>query len=143
MTIANENDIRMHDNLVVDATVEEMENLQSHFANIIKQRITEDPDKKIKISKDCEFTENPMDRKNVEESIDAEDVKSLKEVFEAAKSNGFPDIEYVRVPVIEESAPNEICFDILVNALKHEPAATQCSFSCQAGRGRTTLGETN
>ena len=34
----------------------------------------------------------------------------------------------------------EHCFDILVDALKAEAAATQCVFSCQAGRGRTTLG---
>jgi hypothetical protein len=131
----------MHDNLEVDATVDEMENLQSHFANIIQQRIAEDPDKKLKISKDYEFTENPMDRENIEENINAEDVKTLTEVFETTKENGFADLEYVRVPVVEESAPQEICFDILVNKLKHEPAATQCSFSCQAGRGRTTLGQ--
>jgi hypothetical protein len=34
----------------------------------------------------------------------------------------------------------EKCFDILVDSLKQEPAATQCVFSCQMGRGRTTLG---
>ena len=34
----------------------------------------------------------------------------------------------------------EQCFDIIVDVLKNEPAATQCVFSCQAGRGRTTLG---
>ena len=79
----------------------------------ILQRIAEDPDKKLKISKDCEFTENPMDMENVEENINAEDVKSLTEVFEATKEKGFADLEYVRVPVVEESAPQEICFDIL------------------------------
>ena len=131
----------MHDNLEVDANVEEMENLQCHFANIIRERIANDLDKKLKISKDCEFTENPMERENIEENINAEDIKTLTEVFEATKENGFADFEYVRVPVVEESAPQEICFDILVNKLKHEPAATQCSFSCQAGRGRTTLGQ--
>jgi hypothetical protein len=44
------------------------------------------------------------------------------------------------VPVVEERAPMEKCFDILVDSLKQEPAATQCVFSCQMGRGRTTLG---
>ena len=29
---------------------------------------------------------------------------------------------------------------MLVDVLKDEPAATQCVFSCQAGRGRTTFG---
>ena len=48
--------------------------------------------------------------------------------------------QYVLVPVVEERAPDESCFDILVDSLKNEPASTQCVFSCQMGRGRTTLG---
>ena len=44
------------------------------------------------------------------------------------------------VPVVEERAPDECCFDILIDSLKNEPASTQCVFSCQMGRGRTTLG---
>ena len=44
------------------------------------------------------------------------------------------------VPVVEERAPDESCFDILVESLKNEPASTQCVFSCQMGRGRTSLG---
>ena len=130
----------MHDNLVVDATVEEMENLQAHFAQIIRNRVSENADKKLMISKDAEYTENPMDRENIEESIDVDCVKSWREVLEGAKDNGYSDLEFVRVPVVEESAPQEACFDILVKVLKNEPAASQCTFSCQAGRGRTTLG---
>ncbi len=48
--------------------------------------------------------------------------------------------DFLRVPVVEESAPTEACFDLLVASLKEEPASTQCVFSCQMGRGRTTLG---
>jgi hypothetical protein len=59
----------MHDSLEVDASVEEMENLQSYFAIIIQERIANDPDKKLEISKDYEFTENHMDRENIEENI--------------------------------------------------------------------------
>jgi len=131
---------RMHDNLEVDATVEEMEILQCHFANIIRGKVAEDPEQMLKVSKDSGFTENPMDRENVEESLKAETVKSLKEVFVTMKDSGFPNLEYVRVPVVEESAPKEGYFDILVDILKNEAAATHCAFSCQAGRGRTSLG---
>eukprot|EP00092_Neocalanus_flemingeri_P002085 GFUD01002224.1.p1 GENE.GFUD01002224.1~~GFUD01002224.1.p1 ORF type:complete len:538 (+),score=154.55 GFUD01002224.1:88-1701(+) len=131
---------RMHDNLEVDGTVEEMENLQCHFANIIRGRAADDPEQMLKISKDSAFTENPMNRENLEENVKAKSVKSLKEVYKAIKENGFPNFDYIRVPVVEESAPLNVCFDILVNTLKHEPAATHCAFSCQAGRGRTTLG---
>ena len=49
----------------------------------------------------------------------------------------------VMVPVVEESAPDESCFDVLVESMKNEPASTQCVFSCQMGRGRTTLGIQN
>ena len=54
--------------------------------------------------------------------------------------NNMVVVQVVRVPVVEERAPMEKCFDILVDSLKQEPAATQCVFSCQMGRGRTTLG---
>merc|ERR1712025_164238 len=116
-----------------------MENLELHFAKIIRQRVAENPENKIKISKDSEFIENPMDRENIEEEVNAEEVKSLKEIFDSTKEDRFPETEYVRVPVVEERAPQDICYDIIVKALRDEPVATQCSFSCQAGRGRTTL----
>ena len=50
-------------------------------------------------------------------------------------------ISWIRVPVVEERAPMEESLDDLVNALKNEPASTQCIFSCQMGKGRTTLGK--
>ena len=49
-------------------------------------------------------------------------------------------VNCIRVPVVEEGAPAESCFDIMLESLKDEPASTQCVFSCQMGRGRTTLG---
>merc|ERR1719435_715093 len=47
----------------------------------------------------------------------------------------------IRVPVLEEKALPEECFDIIVKALAEEnPAKTQCIFSSQLGKGRTTFG---
>ena len=40
----------------------------------------------------------------------------------------------------EERSPGEDCFDMMVEALKNEPASTPCVFSYQMGRGRTTAG---
>ena len=40
----------------------------------------------------------------------------------------------------EERSPGEDCFDMMVEALKTEPASTPCVFSDQMGRGRTTAG---
>ena len=65
----------------------------------------------------------------------------MYEVFTGLKQKGLKNLELIRVPVVEESAPREACFDILVDSSKKEPAGTQCVFSCQAGRGRTTLGK--
>ena len=45
-----------------------------------------------------------------------------------------------RIPVTEERSPGEDCFDMMVEALKTEPASTPCVFSDQMGRGRTTAG---
>jgi len=131
---------RMHDNINIDDSVEAMNKLELNFAEIVKERVKSDPEKMIKINKDSEFTENPMERENIEESIKADSVKSLKETFEDLKQKGFKHIDLTRVPVVEERAPQEVCFDILVDSLKQEPASTQCAFLCQAGRGRTTLG---
>merc|ERR1712020_417413 len=47
----------------------------------------------------------------------------------------------IRVPVLEERPKPEECFDIIIKALVEEnPAKTQCIFSSQMGRGRTTFG---
>ena len=51
----------------------------------------------------------------------------------------FSSLVPVRVPVVEEQAPAEFCFDLLVESLKGEPASTQCVFSCQMGRGRYVM----
>jgi hypothetical protein len=45
-----------------------------------------------------------------------------------------------RIPVTESRAAGEACFDMMVEALKNEPASTPCIFSDQMGRGRTTVG---
>ena len=95
----------------------------------------------IKARVNAEFTENSIDRENIEETIEVKTVQSLYEVFTGLKQKGLKNLDMIRVPVVEESAPREACFNILVDSLKQEPAGTQCVFSCQAGRGRTTLGK--
>jgi len=137
---APRNPEKMHENLELDESVDEFDNLQKHFANIIQDRADADPAKTLKIHKDSTFTENPMEREDIEESVKAETIKGLHSVYDSLRENGFEHLETVRVPVVEERAPAEKCFDILVDSLKAEPAATQCVFSCQMGRGRTTLG---
>ena len=49
------------------------------------------------------------------------------------------ELEVVRIPLQEDQMPTEY-IDVIVNILKAEPASTPCVFSCQMGKGRTTLG---
>lgn len=136
---APRNPDKMHENLELDEPVSEFDNLQKHFANTIQAR-ADTNEGNLKVHKDSTFTENPMEREDVEQSVKAESIKGLHSVYGSLRENGFSGLKSVRVPVVEERAPPEHCFDILVESLKEEPAATQCVFSCQMGRGRTTLG---
>merc|ERR1712226_377614 len=81
-----------------------------------------------------------MERKDMAENIKAKEVKSLVEQIDALKGEKFPSLKCVRVPIEEEMAPPEESLDVLVESLKDQTASTQCIFSCQMGRGRTTLG---
>jgi hypothetical protein len=102
----------------VDEPVDEMNNLEQSFSEIIKARVNANQGKKLKIDKDATFTENPMDRENMEETIEVNTVQSLYEVFNGLKEKGLKTLDLIRVPVVEESAPREACFDILVDTLK-------------------------
>jgi len=68
-------------------------------------------------------------------------VKTLRELFTSLKYDGF-NIEFERIPITDELAPQEQDFDQLVNTLKTFPAGSGAAiiFNCQMGRGRTTTG---
>jgi len=129
---------RMHENLSLDQSAEELDNLELHARNIVKKRVEADPDRMVTISKDSAFSDNPMERENIEETLRVDKVEGLAGVYRDVLTS--PALSSVRIPVVEETAPKEESFDILVNTLKGEKGATNCVFSCQAGRGRTTLG---
>ena len=42
----------------------------------------------------------------------------LHNVYDSLRENGFSNLQGVRVPVVEERAPDEKCFDILIDSLK-------------------------
>ena len=132
---------RMHENLSIDGPVLQMDELENSFYNIVKERVENDPEKKLRINKDSGFTENPTERENIAETIVIDALKPFSGIISEMKRKGAKNLDLIRVPAIEESAPREDCFDILVDSLKTEPASTVCVFSCQAGRGRTSLGE--
>ena len=49
-------------------------------------------------------------------------------------------INAIRIPVNQETAPAEDCFDQILAALKNTTASTPIVFNCQAGISRTTTG---
>ena len=82
-----------------------------------------------KIHVDKEFSENPLEREDSEETIEVETVEDIGSM-----------LEFVNVPVLEDQMPSYQCYDSIVNALRNEPASTPCIFTCQMGKGRTTAG---
>ena len=61
-------------------------------------------------------------------------------MFPSKLPSPYRSISYLRIPVTEERSAGEDSFDMMVEALKNEPASTPCVFSDQMGRGRTTIG---
>ena len=82
-----------------------------------------------------------MDREEVKEPCKLEDLKSFGKMLTDLAAGPVEGMTIIRVPVLEEKALPEECFDIIVKALaKENPAKTQCIFSSQLGKGRTTFG---
>ena len=53
----------------ITAPVSELDNLQTYFVDMIKRRMESSGDETLKIHKDAAFTENPMEREDVEEAV--------------------------------------------------------------------------
>merc|ERR1712183_901236 len=94
----------------------------------------------LKVHKDLAFAENPMEREAEEVELKIEQIKGLQNIYESMRETGFEGLTVHRIPVTEECAPAEYCFDIMLEILKNEYASVPCVFSDQMGRGRTTLG---
>jgi len=63
-----------------------------------------------------------------------------KELFGMVSKEQDVLVEYFRIPITDECAPEEKDFDELVNTLKDTTPTTGIVFNCQMGRGRTTTG---
>merc|ERR1712062_342438 len=68
-----------------------------------------------------------------------EGVQSLTEVFGGLKAK-LNKVEALRIPVNQDQAPDEECFDQIVALLKNTSASTPIVFNCQAGISRSTTG---
>lgn len=67
------------------------------------------------------------------------DVQTPAEVFDGLKQQGYR-IDYARIPISDEKAPENQDFDALVARLRSTHQDNPLVFNCHAGRGRTTTG---
>ena len=98
----------------------------------------------IEINRDKEDRENFLDREEVMDVVQVGGrIKGFNDILKSLSEEKMEGLQIVRVPFLEEKALPVECFDIIVDALKAEnPAKTQCIFSSQLGKSRTTLGMT-
>lgn len=71
--------------------------------------------------------------------VGPQDVQTPREVFDGLRSQGFR-VNYARVPISDEKAPEDADLDALVARFRGLGADTPAVFNCHAGRGRTTTG---
>jgi len=128
----------MHRNLDIYFTQQELNDLEVVYTDIVSKS-AESGEGKLKTYKDHAFAENPMDREAIEETIKTEKIQGLYQIWESLKEE-IPGLDVHRIPVTEERSAGEACFDMIIEALKNEPASVPCVFSDQMGRGRTTSG---
>merc|ERR1712106_340866 len=119
----------------------ELDSVCVHLANVLKKQLKNSEDGTIKFHKDKSYAENPMERVDLEESLKVESIKDLQSLYKECAEQSGVNLVVVNVPVVEDQASSSgKTFDHIINHLKDEPASTPCVFSCQMGRGRTTLG---
>jgi len=95
----------------------------------------------VDITRDKSSADNPMDREEITDKMPLVDLKGFTKVLGGLSEGPIPGMSVIRVPFMEETALPESCFDVIVSTLKEEnPAKTQCIFSSQLGKGRTTSG---
>lgn len=67
------------------------------------------------------------------------DVQTPAEVFKDLRAQGYK-VDYARIPISDEKAPENQDFDALVSRLRNADPKSPLVFNCHAGRGRTTTG---
>merc|ERR1712024_269765 len=80
-----------------------------------------------------------IDVSKKESEVEVKDIKSLGAVMEAAKEK-LPGLTYIRVPVCNSAAPNEVDFDTICSALVGSNINTPVIVNDQVGLSRATTG---
>merc|ERR1719204_1098334 len=80
-----------------------------------------------------------IDISEKEKEVEVKELKTLGAVMEAAKEK-FPGLTYIRVPVCNSAAPNEVDFDTICQALVGSNINTPVIVNDQVGLSRATTG---
>jgi len=112
---------------------DDVSKMEDEFADVIKGRGDE-----FKFYQD-QYGEHPDERavKNEELTEKLADVQTLTTIFGGLKEKN-DKVNAIRIPVNQETAPAEECFDQIIALLKNTSASTPIVFNCQAGISRTT-----
>merc|ERR1712227_23105 len=112
---------------------EEVHKFEDGFAEEIKKRGEE-----FKFYQD-QYGEHPEDRAAKMELLTEKlaKVDTLTSIFNGLKEK-VDKVQALRIPVNQDKAPQEECFDQITGLLKNTSASTPIVFNCQAGISRTT-----
>merc|ERR1712193_447727 len=80
-----------------------------------------------------------IDISKKEKEVEVKELKTLETAINDAKAD-FPGLEFVRVPVCNSAAPNEVDFDIICQALVGTNINTPVIINDQVGLSRATTG---
>merc|ERR1712088_251309 len=80
-----------------------------------------------------------IDISKKEKEVEVKDLKTLDSAINDAKAD-FPALEFIRVPVCNSAAPNEVDFDIICNTLVGTSINTPIIVNDQVGLSRATTG---
>ena len=79
---------RPHENIDLNNSVAELDNLQVYFTKVVEDRLKKDPNSSLLIHKDSAYTENPMEREDVEETVKVEKLEGIDQLVARMVENG-------------------------------------------------------
>merc|ERR1711933_641237 len=83
---------------------------------------------------------SPQRSQNEEKTLNPTKINTERTQMIGGLKEKVDKINAIRIPVNQETAPAEDCFDQILAALKNTTASTPIVFNCQAGISRTTTG---
>ena len=106
-----------------------MDNLETYFSHLCKEK-AEKNNGTLKVNKatfkfsqlkrsniyyfqDLNFAENPLEREAEDVDVKLETIFSFQDLYQQMREAGFDGLVGKRLPVSEDRAPPEFCFDMM------------------------------